>query len=284
MSLFDLPNELLLPIAEYLTHAHDVNSFLQTSRRLAILLTPILNEHALQSKHSMTALFWAAANGNAPLAHLLLTRGSRIVVPAPSTKGNLRELHKSPNPCPDTVLRYVIDQGVNLTLQDRNGTNWTAFHWAASRGGESAKAMIRFLISRGADADTRDHQGRTSLHLGAWFGTGVVEVLLASGADISAKDLEGNTPLHMAVRYSKEVAEVLLRCGANPNAKDGEGRTPLHLAADGSRGCVGILLAHGADMALRDKAGRTPLHLATRFKGGAEAVKLLVERGASIMA
>ncbi|KAH0606961.1 uncharacterized protein H6S33_002949 [Morchella sextelata] len=281
MSLLALPNELLLPIAESLTDAHDVTALLQTSRRLAILLTPLLNEHALQPKHSMTALFWAAANANAPLTHLLLTQGSRIVVPAPTTKGALRELHKSPSPCPDTVLHYVVAQGVNLTLQDRNGTNWSALHWAAARGGEH---MIRFLINRGADVDMRDHQGRTSLHLGPWFGTRVVELLVDCGADIGARDGEGNTPLHAAVRYSKEVAEVLLRRGADPNTKDGEGRTPLHVAADGSRGCVGLLLAHGADMAVRDKAGRTPLHLATRFKGGAEAVKLLVERGAGIMA
>lgn len=278
MSLLSLPNELLLPIAESLKHAHDVNSLLLTNRRLAILLTPLLNEYALEPKYSMTALFWAAANGSEPMTRLILEQGANIIVSAPiTTKGETTDLHQSPARCPDAVVKHVMQQGVNLVLQDTYGANWIPFHWAARN---TNLAMIKLLVARGADVDTRDHLGRTSLHLGSWFGLEVVKVLIENGADLAARDVDGNTPLHTAVRYSKAVAQLLLENGADANAKDFNGTTPLHIAAEGTRGCVKVLLEHGADVTVKDGSGRVALYLAMHYKGGAEAVKLLQEKGA----
>ncbi|KAL0633840.1 putative ankyrin-repeat protein [Maublancomyces gigas] len=247
MSLLDLPNELLLPIVESFEHPHDVNSLLLTNRRLAILLTPILNEFSLQAKHATTALFWAAANGCEPMVKLLLTHGAKIIVVAASSgKGAKMVLHQSPGSCSDMLVKFVMAQGVNLALQDSHGKNWIPLHWAAKNANLT---MIKLLLNRGAEVDTRDHLGRTSLHLGSWFGPEVVRFLLENGADTSARDMNGYTPLHTAVRHSEEVMRILLEKGADVNAKDGNGSTPMHVAAKLSRGIVDLLLEHGASVA-----------------------------------
>lgn len=244
MSLLNLPNELLLPIAESFKHPYEANALLLTNRRLAILLTPILNEFALRAEHAMTALFWAAANGCEPMVRLLLAHGAKIiVVAAPSGKGAKMVLHKSPGSCSDMLVQFVMAQGVNLALQDMHGKNWIPLHWAAKTANLT---MIKLLLGRGAEVDTRDHLGRTSLHLGSWFGPEVVRFLLENGADTSARDTNGYTPLHTAVRHSKEVMRILLEKGADVNARDGNGSTPLHVAAESSRGIVNLLLEHGA--------------------------------------
>lgn len=282
MSLLNLPNELLLPIAESFEHSHEINALLLTNRRLAVLLTPLLNELALQAKYAMTALFWMAANGCEPMVKLLLTHGAGIiVVAAPSGKGAKTVLHQSPGNCSDMLVKFVMAQGVDLTLQDTHGKNWIPLHWAAK---SDNLAMIKLLLDRGAEVDTRDHLGRTSLHLGSWFGPDVVRFLLENGADTSARDINGYTPLHTAVRHSKETTKVLLEKGADVNARDDNGSTPLHVAAESSRGVVNLLLEHGASVATRDNAGQTPLHLATRDGKGVGVVRLLLERGADVMA
>lgn len=216
------------------------------------------------------------------MVKLLLEHGTGIiVVAAPSGKGATTVLHQSPKSCSDMLVKFVVAQGVNLVLQDIHGKNWIPLHWAAKN---SNFAMIKLLLDRGAEVDTRDHLGRTPLHLGPWFGPDVVKSLLENGANISARDKDGSTPLHTAVRYSKDVTEALLKKGADVDAKDNNGSTPLHIAAESSRGVLGLLLEHGANVAARDNAGQTPLHLATRYAGGAEAARLLLERGADIMA
>lgn len=249
MSLLNLPNELLLPIAESFEHAHEVNALLLANRRLAVLLTPILNEFALRAKYATTALFCTAANGCEPMVKLLLTHGAKIVVvAAPSGKGAKTVLHKSPGTCSDLLVKFVMAQGVNLALQDSQGKNWIPLHWAAKN---TNLPMIKLLLNRGAEVDTRDHLGRTSLHLGSWFGPEVVRFLLENGADTAARDMNGYTPLHTAVRHSEEVMKVLLEKGADVNAKDDSGSTPMLVAAKSPKGIVDLLLEYSTGIATR---------------------------------
>lgn len=100
----------------------------------------------------------------------------------------------------------------------------------------------------------------------------VVAHLLSKGADINARDEEGRTALMvLSMEYRPDriilpIAETLLRAGAGINARDRTGRTPLMYAVrHKQRATVGYLLAQGADTTAKDNNGTTALDLANQM-------------------
>ena len=80
--------------------------------------------------------------------------------------------------------------------------------------------------------------------------TGNIEAVkkhLASGADLNTKDSEGGTSLHSAAMTgSNEIVGLLIAAGADVNAKDAYGRTPLDWAiVDNHTEIADLLRKHG---------------------------------------
>ncbi|WP_257297135.1 ankyrin repeat domain-containing protein [Endozoicomonas sp. YOMI1] len=148
---------------------------------------------------------------------------------------------------------------------------------AASHGN---LALVKALLEQGADIESRDQAGRTSLFLAVISeNPEVANFLLHSGASVNACDCDHRTPLHEA--RSQAVVKELLGGGANIEAREVNGRTPLSLAAESENPEVfNVLLDAGASIDARDCFGETPLHRA-RCK---EAMKALLDRGADIEA
>jgi ankyrin repeat protein/beta-lactamase regulating signal transducer with metallopeptidase domain len=135
-------------------------------------------------------------------------------------------------------------------------------HEAAAAGDVD---QVKLLISKGADVNEKDKDGRTPLHSAAWYGRkDVVAVLLAQGANINETDGSGQTPLHLAATFGgKPLSEFILAQGAQIDARDKAGNTPLHAAAgfpSVDRDLLELLIAKGADVKARNEAGQTPLH------------------------
>jgi ankyrin repeat protein len=71
----------------------------------------------------------------------------------------------------------------------------------------------------------------------------VVKLLLEKGADVDSKDMGGRTPLSWAARNGHEaVVTLLLEKGADVHSKDKDGRTPLSWAAGNGHEAVVKLL------------------------------------------
>ena len=89
-------------------------------------------------------------------------------------------------------------------------------------------------LDAGANVNTKDNDGRTSLILASRHGhTEIVTMLLEKGADVNAKNNDGYTALIMASeREHMEIVIDLLANGADVNAKDDNDYTALDWAVE----------------------------------------------------
>jgi ankyrin repeat protein len=232
--LLDLPNELLLSIADHLKRDRDINAFARVNRRLYVLLDTYLYQHNIQQRNS-SALLWAAKHGRQSIVRRLLREGADVqATRADSQKPTA--LHLASRKKHLRIVEILIRSGANIDAQTCNG--FTPLHMAVMKESEP---VARLLLENGADfrKEYPDCDRRcTALHMASLFGaTAIVQLLLEKGADISAQDIDLQTPLHYAVKV--------------------KGRKWR-----GNVGTVRYLIENNADMDVRDMWGRRPQDLA----------------------
>ena len=215
-------------------------------------------------------------------------------------------------PCGDTeFLRFAPPESLRACLEAGarfdEPVSWlhlTPLSFLATEGRAAVPEKIALLLAAGADPNTVDDYGRTTLHLLVRRGSGddavgrlAVPALIDAGADVNARDDQGRTPLHDAVEAAvrggrtpaqdaSHVIQLLLRAGADANARTHLGESPLHIAASvPTRNATDVapviaaLLEAGAEIDARTEDGRTPLHAAIQTNRPA-AVLALLEAGA----
>jgi len=155
--------------------------------------------------------------------------------------------------------------------------------------------VLQELIERGVDLDAQDKNGRTALHQAIDHCASFrhMETLLRAGANPNLQDRWGNTALHLAVRMlNQKMVNLLLERGADVDSLNNSGDTPLHgLTSSGSRPsildpdimnlfmeCIKHLLRAGADPNIRNSRHETPLTKVVRIHQveAVEAVKELL--------
>ena len=152
----------------------------------------------------------------------------------------------------------------------------------AARG--EAVGMVRLLITRGADVNARDADGRTPIHQAVEAAQPeVAELLLNAGADytMGCKAIGmANTTLHQAVlRGDEAMLRLLVRAAphVDVNAAGQNGLSPLCLAARSNKvSCAKVLLEGGADPKAATAYGKTALDIA-RINQRVEILKLFGE-------
>jgi ankyrin repeat protein/beta-lactamase regulating signal transducer with metallopeptidase domain len=225
----------------------------------------------LKDSSEWTALRYAVDYANRELVDFLITKGAILSkFHLAAWRGDL------------TVVKRFLDQGTDVNIKD-DQFNWTPLHWATFT---SQRAIIEFLIAKGADVNAGGEWNDPPLHYAAVHGhKGLVELLLAKGAGVNSEDNGGKTALHDAARQGhRDIVELLINKGADVDAKYGDDETALHrAAANGYEEVVELLATHGADINARDKYGRTPLFRAVS-KNYPKVVEVLASNGADINA
>ncbi|MBX7483486.1 ankyrin repeat domain-containing protein [Qipengyuania sp. 6D47A] len=124
----------------------------------------------------------------------------------------------------DEVTRFLEQPG-SILVNSRDITSGeTALHVVTQR---RDAVWLRFLLSKRANPNIADKNGRTPLQLAVQLGFAEgVEILADRGAAVDVPNSTGETPLITAVhRRDSGLVRLLIQKGASPDRADNSGRT-----------------------------------------------------------
>jgi len=194
----------------------------------------------------IVALIWAASKGDVGAIQRMVLRDStkREKLEQADYDGRTAA-HLAATNEQIEVLRYLIDNKINLNPEDRWGS--TPLDDAYVRGN---KLIIEILEGNGA----KKGENRLSL-----------ETFQGLPSHVDATDGGVDEPVWAASRGSLDALERLVARGQRIDVADYDLRTPLHLAAsEGHLEVARYLLHHGHPLEPRDRWGNTPYDDAVR--------------------
>ncbi len=244
-------------------------------------ITEILIAHganlSLKDKNGSTPVFRAAQQGHAPVLELLLSKGADVRTVCGN---NWTPLHYAAIYAHKEVVRLLLSKGADI-----NATNqgFTPLHQAVRysrdfvtrelRDTSEGDEIVKFLVSKGANAQALDSEGKIPLHY-APTAEMAKALIAAFGAGANLRSTAGWTPFYTAaIDGRSEVLDYFLKNRIGVPQIDAEGFSPLHIAAQRGmpEASLRMLVAHGMNVNAvnkvteSDKAGGcTPLALVAR--------------------
>jgi ankyrin repeat protein len=239
----------------------------------------------------MTALHWAALNGDADVAQMLLYAGANVG--AKTRIGGYTPLHLAAQVGHAAVIAPLVAAGAPVSAVTSTGT--TALMQAAHSG--SAES-VRILIENGADPNLKETaNGQTALMFAAASDrTDVVKMLLARGADINATSRvedfsaltmssevdQNGVPRQAPAAQRGDVPGVTRPFNYNELIGKHGGLSALHFAArQGAMASAEALLAAGADVNQRCAGDKTTPIIVAAVNGHFDLVSVLLDKGAN---
>ena len=240
----------------------------------------------------MTALHWAALNGDAELASMLLYAGANLG--AKTRIGGYTPLHLAAQVGNAAVIAPLIAAGAPVATATTTGA--TALMQASHAGSTDA---VRMLLENGADPNVKElANGQTALMFAAAADrVDVVKLLLSRGADVAitsrVEDFSALTMTNDADQNGVPRPAVAVPAGApnvpgvtrgfNYNELIGKhgGLAALHFAArQGALPTIEALIKGGADVNQRGAGDQTTPVLVAAINGHFDAVNYLLDHGA----
>lgn len=168
-----------------------------------------------------TALGWAVARGDVPMASLLLEAGAD---PNEATSAGEALLARAAEQRNTVMIRLLIRRGA--TRRPDTELARTDLFMPILRGDAE---VVLALLSGPYGVDGQDPHGVTALMVAAEYGQDpVVRQLLNAGSGVNQADVSGATALLRAcIAGHASTAKLLLAHGADPARKDSAGRSQL---------------------------------------------------------
>ncbi len=175
-------------------------------------------------------------------------------------------------------VQELVEKDPEL-IKARDGEECSPLHRASEAGHID---IVKYLLSRGADIDSRNNANQSPLLYAAFRGKpAIVSLLLEKGADFRALDRYGRTVLHYPVREGhKDVVEILVKKGMSITVEDGMGVSPLRFAIERGHAEIMDIFVTSKSLDVGSDSGRLALHLAAA-QGQKEIADLLIAKGAS---
>ncbi|XP_015768952.1 PREDICTED: ankyrin-3-like isoform X3 [Acropora digitifera] len=220
-----------------------------------------------------TPLHISARCGSSNISQLLINFGCKI-----NGRGNWDDapLHTAVNFKNVGDVDLLLKNNADANLEDASGN--TPLHISTRKG---FPKISQLLIDSGCKIDGRNRMGETPLCYAVRGGNVAdVELLLVrkNNVDANIRDNDGNTPLHISTREGLyDISQLLIDSGCEINGRNNRGETPLHSAVLGNNVAgVELLLRNNADVNIHDKDGNTALHIST-VSGFSNISQLLAE-------
>ena len=223
----------------------------------------------------MTALHWAAMNGDADLTNTLLYAGANVK--ATTRLGGYTPLHLAAQAGEAPALARLIAGGANASAITATGA--TALMLASASGRADA---VKLLLEHSGDANAAESaNGETALMFAAALDRAdAIRELLAHGADPSRTsklvDLTG-------VSAPEEELQNAIRDAQNAKSAGGAPRPAAAPAPPAATGVAGMTRAFAFNELIGTQGGLSALHFAAR-QGSARSVAALVDHGVNVNA
>ena len=204
-----------------------------------------------------SALLFAAQNGSAESARLLLAAGANANDEAGDGKSALVTAAFAGH---TEVGQLLLDAGAD---PNTSGAGYTALHAAALRGDV---ALVKALLARGANPHATLTKGSPVRRFGSQWAL--------------STPFTGGTPLAVASAYLEAgVMRALIDAGAKPDVRLANGMTPLLLAA----GAPMEMEARPSDLVRWNVIDNDTPEIPRSPEDAVAAVKMLLDAGAAIM-
>jgi ankyrin repeat protein len=231
----------------------------------------------------MTALHWAAMNGDAALAETLLYAGAN---PRATTRlGGYTALHLASQTGARAVVDTLAARGADVNARATTGA--TPLMLAATSGNIDA---LQALIDRGADVNAAESaNGETALMFGAAANRAdAVRLLLKHGAkaDLTSTVVDLTLLTAPEDKLQQEIRDAQnaksAKAGGDSGSAAGAAQTRAVSRGTPAAGTVaGVTRAYTYNELIGKQGGLSALHFAAR-QGALQTVKALVEAGAAV--